>query len=262
MSKPRQKLPLIASIAMTFFGIVAIWTVFTGGEQTIPISQEQAQTLINKGLERKKADDPHMPFRSVQIIFGDNNTLMATAEVERAIEVPFLATHTARGIVQATGKPTYRNGKFYFVPTSPIELSNLSFRSNEKTPGPFAETLNSLKEKARGKAEEFIKKHGLQDTLTILKKEFEEWYQTKGQDMIEKTLSEHPIYVLKSTTKDIAIYSVLKSVKVENRILYVTLSIFQFAYSVLIGFVFLILGIAGIFLALQFPEVFMFLEMF
>jgi hypothetical protein len=210
----------IAAACFLLVGGLFAWLAYNGGEYLVDITQQEAQERIDAAL-RQRADDQskNIAVESVNVGFADNQIRIETKVVAR------FKGRTIAADFEGWGAPIYRDGAFYFHPTSPVRLLDVRI---EKPDGAKSSGLKQ-------RIEKFAADHGLDEVAESVKAEFGRWASAAAQKTLEKAFSLKPIYVLKDNAKGLVIKAVLEKVEVVGDRLKITLSLVQLGYAMAVS---------------------------
>ncbi|QGM45967.1 hypothetical protein [Methylocystis heyeri] len=205
----------IAAACLFLVGGVFAWLACNGGAYLVDITQQEAQERIDAALRQRAAESKNIDVESVKVRFADNQI---------GIDARVAARFKGRTITaefEGWGAPIYRDGAFYFHPTSPVRLLDVGI---EKPDGAKSSGLKQ-------RIEKFAAEHGLDEVAESVKAEFRQWASAAAQKTVEKAFSLKPIYVLKDNAKGVVIKAALEKVDVVGDRLEITLSLVQFGYA-------------------------------
>jgi hypothetical protein len=211
----------IAAAGLLIVAALFGWLAYNGGVYRIEIAEQEAQARIDAALKQRAADESKdVKIDSVNVRFADNQM-----RIDAKLAARFKGL-TIGADVEGTGEPIYRDGAFYFHPTSPIRLSDVKI---EKAGG--VKTVTGLKEKM----ERFAVEHGLDDAAGGFTAEIRQWASAAAQNIVEKAFSSKPIYILKDNAKGLVVKAVLGKVEVVGDRLEISLSLVRWGYAMAIS---------------------------
>jgi len=234
----------LLSALLVVISLVVVFFAYTGGSKKFEFTTAEAQTLLNASLEKRALNEKSINIESATIIFSNNAVIIdATANGK-------IRNRTVRADVHAVGKPDYRNGSFYFVPTERPRFNNVKVEKTEKKPGMFDRT----KEKLKQKVEELLAKHEWDDLTETFKADFKEWTLNFAEKEVERQLTKRPIYTAKDDLKGFVIKASVEKVEVVGDRIVVTVSVMQILHTIFIALVMLVSVIAIVVFLVMNPE--------
>lgn len=216
---------MILSIIGIVVGLgVAAWMAF--GPDEIRLTRERIQGLIDEQLPYERDS---MVISSATVDFsGDELVVSVDVNGERLGQQFSLSALTV-------GKPSYRNGSFYFVP-SDLEFLNVVVGESDG---------QSLTDRLRGAAERYtLGNEGVQNLITDLAPGLETWLRNRTIRAAETILSRVPVYTLQNDVKGIAAKAVLGDVFVEDNELVITFTLWRLTWWVLMAIFVVLAAIA------------------
>ncbi len=224
----------IAAGCLLLVAVIFMWIAYNGGTYTIEITQQEARAHIDAALRQRAADESkNLNIESANLRFVDNRIRIDARISAR------LKGQAIEADVETTGEPIYRDGKFYFHPTSLIRFSEVRIGKADGDGKPLGRTAELLKQRV----EKFAAEHGLGDVTEALKAEFRQWASAAAQKTLETAFALKPIYVLKDNANGVVVNAMLDKVEVVGDKLEITLSLVRFGYSIAIAAACLLLAI-------------------
>jgi hypothetical protein len=228
---------MVLSIFSTILGLaIAGWMAF--GPDEVRLTRERIQTLIDQQLPFER-DDIIVSNASVDF---EGNKVVVNVDVagERLGQTFSLSAMTI-------GRPIYRTGSFYFVPSG-VEFENIVIGENDG---------KSLADRIRGAAERYLPNNeGARNLVTDLAPGVETWLRGRTIRAAETILSRVPVYTLSHDTKGLAARAVLGEVFVENGELVITFTLWRLTWWVLMAGLMCLGGLAMMGAMLRNPGMF------
>jgi len=224
----------LTAAGLLLTAVVVGWYSYNGGTYVVRIKAAEAQARVDAMLARRAESGP----RSINV----SNVVVVFADDQVYIDAHVTGTKLGRKVqtdIHAVGKPRYSGGSFYFTPTAPVEFKNAKVEKVESGKKPFFEKTRELLKK---KVDVFIIEHGYEEVVTSFKSEFEEWAKDIVQQFIATELPKYPLYTFKNDFKSIAVKAVLEKVETVGDELQATLSLTQFAYSIFLAVMFVLIA--------------------
>ncbi|HMO78221.1 MAG TPA: hypothetical protein PKA42_01540 [Candidatus Paceibacterota bacterium] len=216
--------------------VIASWMAF--GPDEIRLKHERIQTLI----------DQQLPFERNNIIFSNATVNFEGNEVVINVDVEGKRLGQSFSLSAITvGKPTYRGGSFYFVPSG-VEFENIVINErNDK----------SITDRIRGAAERYLPDNeGMRNLVVDLAPGVESWLREHTMRGAEVVLSRVPVYTLENDTKGIAAKAFLGEVFVENGELVITFTLWRLTWWVLMAVLIVLASIAMLGAMIRSPGMF------
>ena len=194
---------MVLSFFVLFAGIAAAaWMAFGPDEVRLP--RERIQALVDERLPYERNG---IVMSNVAIEFQGNEMVMKADVAGTRLGQPFSFS------AATVGKPTYRNGSFYFTPSS-VELRDVAVGKN-------AERIRDAAKRY------FPEKKGVQNAVRDLAPDIEDWLRKASMKAAEDVLSKVPVYTLPDDAKGLVAKAVIGEVLVKNDELVITFTLWR-----------------------------------
>lgn len=228
-------------MALSVFGaVLGLATAFlmAFGPDEVRLTRERIQTLIDQQLPFQRDD---IIVSNASVDFQGNELMVNVDVVGEHLGQPFSLS------AMTIGKPIYRGGSFYFVPSG-VEFENVVIGESDG---------QSLTDRIRGAAERYLQNNeGVRNLVTDLAPGVEAWLRDRTMRAAETVLSRVPVYTLPNDTKGLAAKAVLGEVFVENGELVITFTLWRLTWWVLMAGLMFLGGLALMGVMLRNPGMF------